>query len=128
MPLVVAVGFALVFCAASVGFVVGGLTTALGAAAGVLIVTIGYSMTTLSIAWADAVRPALVMPVGLAAYVIKFLLIGFVMMAVATNGWDGGIPMAWGLAAGAVLLTGVQVWWIARLARRNFPAGGLDRS
>ena len=128
MPLVVAVGFALVLCAASVGFLVDGGTAALGAASGVLVVTIGYSMTTLAIAWADALRPALVMPVGLAAYVIKYLLIGFIMVAVAGNGWAGGIPMAWGIAAGAVLLTAVQVWWISRLARRNFPAGGLDRS
>jgi hypothetical protein len=128
MALVMAAGFALVFCAASVGFLVGGMAAALGAGAGVLVVTIGYSITTLSIAWADAVRPALVMPVGLAAYVIKFLLIAFIMSAVAVNGWAGGIPMAWGIAAGAVLLTAVQVWWISRLARRNFPAGGLGRS
>jgi hypothetical protein len=124
MPLVVAAGFALVLCAASVGFLVDGPTAALGVAAGVFIVTVGYSMSTLAVAWADAIRPALVMPIGLSAYVIKYLLIGLIMMVVARNGWAGGVPMAWGIAVGAVVLTGVQVWWVSRLARRNFPAGG----
>jgi hypothetical protein len=123
MPMVLAVGFALVLCAASVGFFVDGPTTALGAAVGVLIVTIGYSMSTLAVAWADAINPALVMPIGMTAYVIKYLLIAFIMLVVAGNSWAGGVPMAWGIAAGAVVLTGVQVWWVSRLARRNFPAG-----
>ena len=122
MPMVVAAGFALVLCAASAGFFVDGPAAALGAAAGVFIVTIGYSMSTLAVAWADAIRPALVMPIGLTAYVIKYLLIALIMMAVAGNGWAGGVPMAWGIAAGAVVLTAVQVWWVSRLARRNFPA------
>ena len=126
MPLVVAVGFALVFCAASVGFLVDGTTAALGAAAGVLVVTIGYSMTTLAIAWADALRPTLVMPIGLAAYVIKYILIAFIMVTVAGNGWTGGIPMAWGIAAGAVLLTGTfpRVDWTAH----DRPGQGLFHS
>jgi hypothetical protein len=128
MPMVLAAGFALVFCAASVGFLLDGPTAALGAAAGVFIVTVGYSMSTLAVAWADAIRPALVMPIGLSAYVIKYLLIALIMMAVAGNGWAGGVPMAWGIAAGAVVLTAVQVWWVSRLARRNFPAGGSGPS
>ena len=85
MPMVVAAGFALVLCAASVGFFVDGATAALGAAAGVFIVTIGYSMSTLAVAWADAIRPALVMPIGMTAYVLKYLLIGFVMVSVAAR-------------------------------------------
>jgi hypothetical protein len=68
------------------------------------------------------------MPIGLSAYVIKYLLIALIMMAVAGNGWAGGVPMAWGIAAGAVVLTAVQVWWVSRLARRNFPAGGSGPS
>jgi hypothetical protein len=121
LPFVLAAGFALVLCAASAGFFLGGVTAALGAAAGALVVTVGVSLTTLVIAWADVIRPALVMPVGLAVYVIKYSLIVFLMIGVASSGWAGGRPMAWGIAGSAVVLTAVQVWWLARLARRNLP-------
>jgi len=123
LPMLAATGFALVFCAFTAGYFAGGVTAALGAAGGVFVVAIGATMSTLAIAWADAVRPALVLPVGLMTYVIKFALIALVMLGVASSGWAGGIPMAWGLAAGAVTITAVQVWWISRLARRNWPAG-----
>jgi hypothetical protein len=121
LPFVLSVGFALVLCAASAGFLIGGATIAVGAAAGMLVVTVGVSLTTLAIAWADVIRPQLVMPVGLAAYVIKYALIVFLMIAVANSGWPGGEAMAWAIAAGAVLLTGVQILWLTRLARRRMP-------
>ena len=121
LPFVLAAGFALVLCAASIGFFAGGPAAALGAAAGAFVVTVGVSLTTLVIAWADVIRPALVMPVGLAVYVIKYSLIVFLMIAVGYSGWAGGRPMAWGIAVSAVLLTAVQVWWLARLARRHSP-------
>jgi hypothetical protein len=126
LPLVSAAGVALVLCAASVGFLVGGATTALGAAAGVFIVTVSFSMSTLAVAWADVIRPALVLPVGLLAYVIKYVLITFIMLSVGASGWAGGLPMAWGIVVGVLLLTAVQVWWVSRLARRNWPAGRPD--
>lgn len=119
LPFVTAVGAALVLCAASAGFLAGGPVAALGAAAGVLVVTVGVTLTTLVIAWADAIRPALVLPVGLAIYVIKYSLIVFLLFAVASSGWAGARPMYWGVAVGAVLLTGVQAWWLTRLSRRN---------
>jgi hypothetical protein len=122
LPMVTAAGVALVLCALSVGFLAGGRTAALGAGAGVLIVTISFSMSTLAVAWADVLRPALVLPVGLLAYVIKYMVIAFIMIAVGASGWAGGIPMAWGIVGGVVLLTAAQVWWVSRLARRNWAA------
>jgi hypothetical protein len=121
LPFVLAVGFALVLCAASAGFVIGGPVAAAGAAGGMLVVTVGISLTTLAIAWADVIRPQLVMPVGLAVYVIKYALIVFLMIAVANSEWPGGEAMAWSIAAGAVLLTGVQVFWLSRIARQRTP-------
>jgi hypothetical protein len=121
LPFVLTVGFALVLCAASAGYFVGGVTAALGAAIGMLVVTVGISLTTLAIAWADVIRPALVMPVGLSVYVIKFALIAALMVVVASKGWAGGLPMAWSMATGVVLLTAVQVWWLLRLARQRMP-------
>jgi hypothetical protein len=121
LPFVLVVGFALVLCAASAGFLIAGPTAGFGAAGGMLIVTVGVSLTTLAIAWADVIRPQLVMPVGLAAYVIKYALIVFLMIAVANAEWPGGKAMAWSIAAGAVLLTGVQIFWLSRIARQRTP-------
>jgi hypothetical protein len=119
LPMLVAISGALVLCAASAGLLAGGRDAALGAAAGVLLVTISFTMSTLVVAWADAVRPALLMPLGLLTYVIKYTLIAVIMLAIAESGWPGGMPMAWGLAAGAVLLTAAQVWWVSKLARAD---------
>lgn len=120
LPFVLATGFALVLCAASAGFFAGGPAAALGAAAGMLVVTVGVSLTTLAIAWADAIRPELVMPVGLGVYLVKYGLILALMLVVARD-WAGGLAMAWSIAAGAVVLTGVQVWWLVRLFNRRLP-------
>jgi hypothetical protein len=121
LPFVTAVGLAFVLCGGSVGFLFGGPVAALGAAAGVLVVTVGVTITTLVIAWADVVRPALVLPVGLTVYVIKYSLIVFLLFAIASTGWAGAPAMFWGLGIGAVLITGVQAWWLARMARRHSP-------
>jgi hypothetical protein len=119
LPLVSAVGFALVLCGFSAGLLIGGMPAALGVAGGVLVVTIGVSLTTLAIAWADVIRPELVLPVGLGVYFVKYAAIAFLMFAVAASDWSGTRPMLWGLAVGAVLLTAVQAWWLTRLAARR---------
>ena len=119
LPFVTAVGVALVLCAASAGLLAGGPAAALGAAAGVLVVTVGVTLTTLTIAWADAIRPELVMPAGLGIFLTKYALIVLLLFSVSSIGWDGFRPMIWGVAAGSVLLTGVQAWWLTRLARRH---------
>jgi len=67
------------------------------------------------------IRPALVMPVGLGVYVTKYSLIVFLMIGVGYSQWAGGRAMAWSIAATAVVLTGVQVWWLSKLASRNLP-------
>jgi hypothetical protein len=38
---------------------------------------------------------------------------------VGNSEWPGGEAMAWSIAAGAVLLTGVQVFWLSRIARQR---------
>jgi hypothetical protein len=122
LPLITAVGFALVLFGFSAGLLAGGMPAALGAAGGVLIVTIGVSLTTLAIAWADVIRPELVLPVGMSVYFVKYAAIVFLMFAVVGSNWSGARAMLWGLAVGAVLLTGVQAWWLARLANRRSAA------
>jgi hypothetical protein len=122
LPLVTAVGVALALCAFSVGFLISGLPGALGAAGGILVVTVGVTLTTLTIAWADVIRPELVLPAGLGVYLVKYAAIVFLLFAVAGSGWGGARPMFWGVAVGAVLLTGMQAWWLARRASAGRPS------
>ena len=51
LPFLTSASIALLLCAASVGFLVGGVPIALAAAAGVAITTVSYTMSTLVIAW-----------------------------------------------------------------------------
>ena len=119
LPLLVAVATALLLCAASLGFVVAGVDAAVGAASGVLLVTVSYTMSTLVIAWADTVRPALVLPLGLLTYAVKYSLIGVILAAVSSSGWSGMVPMGWGVVAGVVVWTATQIWWVLRSSRQE---------
>ena len=91
-----------------------GGAAAAGVAAGVALVATSYTVSSLAIAWADRIAPRLVMPVGLATYVVKFTLIGVLMWVVAGTGWSG-LP-AMGIAVMATVLTWVvaQSWWTWR--------------
>jgi len=104
-----------------VGVVLGGVLRgaagAAGAAAGVALVAASYTVSSLVIAWADAVSPRLVMPVGLLAYAVKFTVIGLVMAAIAANGWSGLPAMGVAIITAALGWTTAQaVWtWRARI-------------
>jgi hypothetical protein len=116
LPFLTAVSVAALLCAASIGFVAGGPPVALGAAAGVAITTVSYTMSTLVIAWADTVRPALVMPLGLATYVIKYSLLGVILLVTVTSDWPGKTALGLGVVAGVVVWTAVQIWGVIRRA------------
>ncbi|MEV6344925.1 hypothetical protein [Actinoplanes sp. NPDC051851] len=119
LPFLSAVSFALLTCAASAGFLAGGADAALGAAAGVLIVTLTYTMSTLVVAWADTVRPALLMPLGLLTYIVKYSLLGVILAYGVSTDWPGKKALGVGIVAGVMVWTGVQVWWVARRTRRK---------
>ena len=112
LPFLTAVSVAVLLCAASIGYLAGGPQLALGAAAGVAITTVSYTMSTLVIAWADTVRPALVMPLGLVTYMIKYSLLGVILAFTVTSGWPGKAALGWGVVAGVVVWTAVQSWWV----------------
>jgi hypothetical protein len=119
LPFLTAFSIAVMICAASVGFFVGGRAAAVGAAAGVAIVTVSYTMSTLVLAWADTVRPALLMPLGLLTYVVKYTLLGVILSYVISSEWPGRTAMGWGVAAGVLGWTSVQIWWVARTSFRK---------
>jgi hypothetical protein len=117
LPFLSAVSAALLLCAASAGFFAGGSAAALGAALGVMIVTISYTMSTLVIAWADTVRPALLMPLALFTYVLKYSVLGVVLAYGVESKWSGKDALGWGIVAGVVVWTAVQAWWFTVVRR-----------
>ncbi|WP_240669705.1 hypothetical protein [Actinoplanes solisilvae] len=117
LPFLSAVSFALLLFAASAGFLTGGPSSAVGAAAGVLIVTVSFTMSTLVIAWADTVRPALLMPLALLTYVFKYSALGVVLAFGVSTDWPGKNALGWGIVAAVVVWTAVQAWWFHRLSR-----------
>ena len=119
LPFLTAASVALLLCEASVGFFAGGAQAALGAAGGVAITTVSFTMSTLVIAWADTVRPALLMPLGLLTYVVKYSLLGVILGAVISSDWPGRTAMGWGVAVGVLGWTSVQIWWVARISARR---------
>ncbi|MDG4795875.1 hypothetical protein [Micromonospora sp. WMMD1082] len=100
-----------------------GPTGAAGVAAGIALVVVSYLISSLSVAWADAVHPRLIMSVGLVTYVTKIVILGVVMAAVAATGWPGLPDM------GVAIILAVVVWTAAHLtwALRS-PLPTVDRS
>ena len=117
LPFLSAVSGALLLCAASAGFLSGGSGPALGAATGVLIVTLSCTMSTLVIAWADTVRPALLMPLALLTYIVKYSILGVVLAYGVSTDWTGKSALGWGIVAAVIVWTGVQAWWFTVLRR-----------
>jgi hypothetical protein len=102
-----------------VGAVIGGLTRggagALGAAVGVALPSASFTLSTVVLAWADKQNPRLVLPFGVGLYVMKYSLLGGVMILVGASDWAGLVPFGWGVAAGIVAWTGVHIWWLTRV-------------
>lgn len=115
LPLLITVITGVTFVAAGVGYFVAGGPGALGAAAGVTLVTVSFTVTTLAVAWADAVSTPLVLPIGMATYMLKYTLFGIIFYFIATSDWAGRVPMTVGIVVGCVAWTTAQVWWIYRV-------------
>nr|MDT0662889.1 hypothetical protein [Micromonospora sp. DSM 115978] len=101
-----------------VGVLVGGLLRgfpgAAGAAAGVALVTVSYLISGLSVAWADAVHPRLIMSVGLLTYVVKIVILGVVMAGVAATDWAGLAPMGVAIIVAVLVWTAFHLAWVLR--------------
>jgi hypothetical protein len=108
LPTALAASAVLLVVSVLVGWLTRGGSGAAGAAAGVLLVVLSYVLSSLVIAWVDTINPRLLLPIGLAAYAIKFIVIGLVMWAVASSGWTGLAPM------GVAIIAGVLVWTLAQ--------------
>jgi hypothetical protein len=85
-----------------------------GIAAGVGLVATSYTVSSLVVAWADAVDRRLVLPVGLMTYLLKVVLIGVLMNAIATSAWAGLIPMGVAILGTVLGWIVAQSWWTWR--------------
>ncbi|MDG4805923.1 hypothetical protein O7634_04035 [Micromonospora sp. WMMD1120] len=120
LPVLLGASVALAVVAAVVGGVTGGANAAFGAAAGVGVTVVSYTLTTVVLAWADQINPQLLLPLGLGLYALKFTLLGVVMVAVASTGWSGLVPLCLGIVAGVAVWTAVHIWWLTTVhARRS---------
>jgi ATP synthase protein I len=96
------------------GAVVRGGSGAGGVAAGVGLVAVSYTLSSLIIAWADSIEPRLVLPAGLMTYVLKFALIGLLMAGIAGSGWAGLAPMGVAILGTVLAWIVAQAWWTWR--------------
>ncbi|MEU7776437.1 hypothetical protein [Micromonospora parva] len=119
LPVLLAASAVLAAVATLVGGVTGGLTGALGAAAGVGVTVFSYTLTTVVLARADQINPQLLLPLGVGLYVLKFSLLGGVLVAVASTGWSGLIPLCLGIVAGVAVWTAVHIWWLTTVHARR---------
>ncbi|MBM0276328.1 hypothetical protein [Micromonospora tarensis] len=119
LPVLLGASLALAAVAAVVGLATGGVTAAFGAAAGVGVTVLSYTLTTVVLAWADQINPQLLLPLGLGLYALKFTLLGVVMVAVASTGWPGLIPLCLGIVAGVAVWTAVHIWWLTTVHARR---------
>ena len=111
-------GFAVALPLLVVGTVVAGLAggpvAAVGFSAGTGLVIASFAASSLVIALADRLYPALVLPFGLGVYITKFSLIVLLLTVLGDGGWHGRVAMGTGMAVTAVCWSAAQVTWVVR--------------
>ncbi len=73
-----------------------------------------YTISSLVVAYTDLHMRPMLLPIGLATYLIKFTAFGGVLVAVNESNWDGAVPMAGGIIAGTVGWVTTQAVWVYR--------------
>ncbi|WP_327006018.1 hypothetical protein OHA72_01205 [Dactylosporangium sp. NBC_01737] len=112
----IAMGILLVVVAPLAGWRDGAIGVS-GALAGIGLVALSYTLSSLIIAVTDLRARHLLLPVAMSTYVLKFTIIGVVMWIVAGADW-GGLPWlgAAVIAATLVWITAQAVWvWRAKI-------------
>ncbi|MBQ1071747.1 hypothetical protein KBX06_00980 [Micromonospora sp. C31] len=122
LPLLACAALALV--AVPTAAVLRGGTGAAGVAAGIALVVASYLVSGVSVAWADAVNPRMIMSVGLVTYATKIVVLGVAMAAVAATGWPGLPDMGVAIIAAVVVWTGAHLAWALRSPLPTFQRHG----
>ena len=107
-------GVTAVVLVASVGiaWLVGGVTPALGAVAGVGLVLVSHLVSSLVVAWVDMVARHMLLPVVLMTYALKFAVFGIVMYRVNQAQWPGLFALGVTVIAATIAWIGAQLYWI----------------
>ncbi|GAB7043549.1 hypothetical protein JCM9533A_74000 [Catenuloplanes niger JCM 9533] len=82
----------------------------LGALLGVGLLTGGYLVSNLALAWADSIMPKLVLTIGLATYIFKITMLGVVLLVVIDQNWAGVRMTAIGMICTMVIWISAQIW------------------
>jgi len=85
-----------------------GLAGALGAVAAV---AASFVISTLAVAWADRRDPSLTLPVALATYILKVIVIGVVGFAIARGHATWHEVTGWTVLAATLTWVTAQAWW-----------------
>lgn len=113
LPFLLAVSGALAVLAAVVGYILGGPSAALGAAAGVVFIAVIYTLSTVFLVWVEKVNVYMMLGAGLTAYAAKLFALFVVLGAVSDTGWSGLRAMIFGVAAAALMWVVAQMWWLS---------------
>lgn len=87
---------------------------AAGFAFGLAVVVVGFTVSTLVILVANAIRPALVLPFGMLTYVAKVVVIGLLLAGLSARQWPGLVPAGIGMIAAGAVWCAAQVVWVVR--------------
>jgi hypothetical protein len=112
LPVGLVASLVLLIAGTHVAGTVDGPSGALGALLGLLLVVLSFVVSSVVVAWADQVHPKMVLPVGLATYVVKFTLLGIVLVAMPA--WRGLGAFAWLVVTGTLTWVTVQAVWLWR--------------
>jgi len=114
LPILLAASAAVAAIGVLIAAVTGGETQAVGVAAGAGLVVFSYGISSVIIAWTDLVLRPMLLPVGMATYLIKFTAFGGLLVVVNESNWDGTRAMAGGIIAGTVVWVATQAVWVYR--------------
>jgi hypothetical protein len=95
-----------------VAWLAGGVTPALGAAAGVGLVLVSHLVSNLVVAWVDMVARHMLLPIVLMTYAVKFAIFGLVMYRVNLAQWPGLFALGVTVIAATIAWIGAQLYWI----------------
>lgn len=116
-------GVAAVLGAAVGGAVVAGVVAgsphAKGYVLGCAIVLFFFSMSSLTITWADIVNRKNVLSVGIATYLLKLTLVGLLVFTMADRDWPGFVGALWGIVVATSAWMIAQIIWAFRTARAH---------
>lgn len=112
LPTTLGASAVLLVIVVAVAWPVAGGAAALGAAAGVALVSVSYLTSSLVVAWVDLVARHLLLPVVMLTYILKFAVFGLIMYTVNQAQWAGLTAMGVTVIAGTVVWTSSQLYWI----------------